>query len=61
MDERKGSGHPLPASEEARHYEIPEHLVVEKGEGDDAAKANQPAADPVAPDGESYAQSKRDS
>jgi len=58
MNEGKGSGHPLPASDEARRDEIPEHLVKEKGEGDDVATANQPAADPVTPDGESYSQGK---
>jgi hypothetical protein len=49
-----GQGHPLPDSEEAREQEIPEHLVREKGHGDDAHDALQPAGDPVAPDGESY-------
>lgn len=49
-----GTGHPLPASEEARHGEIPETLERRKGAGDDAADAA--AADPVAvdPDGEPY-------
>ena len=50
----EGSGHPLPDSEEAREAEIPEHLVREKGHGDDAREAVQPAGDAVAPDGESY-------
>lgn len=49
-----GSHHPLPASEEARHDEIPEHLEHEKGRGDDAPAAVQPAGAPVAPDGETY-------
>jgi hypothetical protein len=49
-----GQGHPLPDSEEAREDEIPEHLVREKGHGDDAHDALQPAGDAVAPDGESY-------
>jgi hypothetical protein len=47
-------GHPLPASEEARTDELPEHLREEKGEGDDAKGAVQPESDPVAPDGEPY-------
>lgn len=47
-------GHPLPDGAEARIDELPEHLVRDKGKGDDAAAAVQPAADPVAPDGESY-------
>ena len=37
-----GEGHPLPGSAEAREDEVPEHLVREKGHGDDA----RPAADP---------------
>ena len=49
-----GKGHPLPGSDEARHDEIPEHLERDKGRGDDAEKANQPAGAPVAPDGEQY-------
>jgi hypothetical protein len=49
-----GQGHPLPDSAEAREGEIPEHLVREKGHGDDSHAAIQPAGDPVAPDGESY-------
>jgi hypothetical protein len=53
-EERAGQGHPLPDSEEAREDEIPEHLVREKGHGDDAHAAVQPARDPVAPDGERY-------
>jgi hypothetical protein len=54
-----GQGHPLPDSAEAREDEIPEHLVREKGHGDDAHGAVQPAGDPVAPDGERYGM-KRD-
>ena len=46
--------HPLPRSDEARHSEIPEHLEQEKGCGDDARAAVQPAGEPVAPDGEPY-------
>ena len=53
-EEAGGQGHPLPDSVEAREDEIPEHLVREKGHGDDAHAAIQPAGDPVAPDGESY-------
>ncbi|HTU10830.1 MAG TPA: hypothetical protein VMG08_08005 [Allosphingosinicella sp.] len=48
-------GHPLPASEEAGRDRLPEHLVAAKGLGDDAAARVQPAAAPVAPDGEPYA------
>ena len=48
------TGHPLPASEEARHGWIPEHLEEEKGRGDDPAARVQPADDPVDPDGEPY-------
>lgn len=46
-------GHPVPESEEARHNEIPEHLMARKGEGDDGKKAVQ-ATRPVNPDGEPY-------
>ena len=34
--------HPLPASEEARHGEVPEELEREKGHGDDPAEATNP-------------------
>ena len=47
-------GHPLPASEEARRDLLPEHLVEEKGLGDDSPERVQPPEDPVDPDGESY-------
>jgi hypothetical protein len=47
-------GHPLPRSKEARHNEIPEHLVQEKGRGDDPPPVLQPSTDPVTPDGEPY-------
>ena len=47
-------GHPLPGSDEARHNEIPEHLVEEKGRGDDAREAVQPEEPAVTPDGEPY-------
>ncbi|MEA3061514.1 MAG: hypothetical protein QOJ94_1295 [Sphingomonadales bacterium] len=49
-----GKGHPLPASDEARHGEIPESVEAEKGRGDDAAAAVQPAGEAVNPDGEPY-------
>ena len=48
-----GKGHPLPGSDEARHDQIPEHLEREKGRGDDAEAAVQPA-DSVTPEGEAY-------
>lgn len=50
----QGKRHPLPASGEARHNEVPEQLEREKGEGDDPPQVNQPRSDPVNPDGESY-------
>lgn len=34
--DRDREGHPLPSSEEARGYQIPEHLQRRKGLGDDA-------------------------
>lgn len=49
-----GKGHPLPASDEARHDEIPEDVAREKGRGDDSAPAVQPGGDAVNPDGEPY-------
>jgi len=52
MDE--GKGHPLPASDEARHHEIPEGLEAGKGEGGDSKPVVQPGRDAVAPDGERY-------
>ena len=48
-------GHPLPASEEARRDQVPEHLVAEKVLGEDPAGRVQPAGNPVNPDGEPYA------
>ena len=48
-----GKGHPLPASDEARHDEIPESAEREKGRGDDSAPAVQPDR-AVMPDGEPY-------
>lgn len=50
----EGKGHPLPASDEARHGEIPESLEAEKGRGDDPAAAVQPGPEATAPDGEHY-------
>lgn len=47
-------GHPLPASGEARHNEIPEGTEAAKGVGDDPAAIVQPEGDPVTPDGEAY-------
>lgn len=49
-----GGGHPLPASGEARHEEIPEHLEREKGRGDDSKAIVQPQDEAVTPDGEPY-------
>jgi len=50
----EGKGHPLPASGEARHGEIPESVEAEKGVGDDAEAAVQPEGCAVNPDGEPY-------
>ena len=47
-------GHPLPASDEARHGEIPEGAVLNKGWGDDPAELVQPAPQAANPDGETY-------
>lgn len=33
---KHGGGHPLPSSDEARGYQIPESLQQRKGQGDDA-------------------------
>ena len=52
--EGKGSGHPTPGSDEARHHEIPESIEAEKGRGDDARGVVQPGRDAIAPDGERY-------
>jgi hypothetical protein len=49
-----GKGHPLPASDEARHGEIPETAEARKGLGDDSAAVVQPAGEAVNPDGEPY-------
>jgi hypothetical protein len=50
----EGKGHPLPASDEARHGEIPESVEAEKGRGDDDEAAVAPAGEAVNPDGEPY-------
>ena len=52
--EPSGTGHPLPASDEARHGEIPESLAEAKGRGGDSRPAVQPGGDKVNPDGEPY-------
>src|SRR6476469_9919076 len=49
-----GQGHPLPDSAEARSDQIPEHLIREKGHGDDAHAPASPSVERVAPDGEHY-------
>ena len=53
-EDKGGEGHPLPASAEAREGEIPEHLVREKGHGDDAEPPSDPSAERTAPDGARY-------
>jgi hypothetical protein len=50
----EGKGHPLPASDEARHGEIPESAEAGKGRGDDDEAAVTPAGEAVNPDGEPY-------
>jgi hypothetical protein len=54
-----GNRHPLPASGEARHDEIPETLEREKGRGEECADAIQPSPDPVTPDGTPYGAKQR--
>jgi hypothetical protein len=49
-----GKGHPLPASDEARHGEIPEGMEEDKGRGDDPAPAVHPGDEAVDPDGKPY-------
>jgi hypothetical protein len=49
-----GKGHPLPASDEARHNEIPEDVAEAKGEGDDSKPVVQPGSEAANPDGELY-------
>jgi hypothetical protein len=53
-DREAGSGHPLPASGEARHNEIPEDIEREKGRGDDDPEVATPDEPAVNPDGEPY-------
>jgi hypothetical protein len=53
-DKKRGSGHPLPQSAEANSGDIPEHLLREKGLGEDAQEAAQSESDLVGPDGEPY-------
>ncbi len=48
------SGHPLPASKEARHGEVPEHLEEKKGKGEDAAEQAAPHPQGVEPSGRPY-------
>jgi hypothetical protein len=50
----EGKGHPLPASDEARHNEIPEAMEAGKGRGDDAKPMVTPGRVAVNPDGERY-------
>lgn len=52
-DPQAGSGHPLPASGEARHGEIPESAERDKGRGDDSAAQIQPDG-AVTPESEPY-------
>ncbi len=49
-----GKGHPLPASDEARHDEIPEDVAEAKGRGDDSRRVVQPGRDAANPNGEPY-------
>lgn len=49
-----GEGHPLPASDEARHGEIPESLAEKKGRGDDSRPKTSPNPEAANPDGEPY-------
>ncbi|QPQ54904.1 hypothetical protein IC614_11390 [Allosphingosinicella flava] len=54
MNGRPGTGHPLPASEEARHGEIPEALEREKGTGADDPALLTPNPEGIDPSGEQY-------
>lgn len=54
MSEKGKPRHPLPASGEARHNEIPETFEREKGKGDDDPGIIQPSPEAVEPDGEPY-------
>lgn len=47
------TGHPLPASSEARHEQVPEDAEARKGDGDDPAAAASTAPF-AAPDGTHY-------
>lgn len=49
-----GKGHPLPASDEARHGEIPEGVAEAKGLGADSRPAVKPGGEAANPDGEPY-------
>ena len=50
-----GKGHPLPASDEARHDEIPEHLTsATRVSATTIPSASRPGSEAVAPDGETY-------
>jgi hypothetical protein len=46
--------HPLPASDEARHGEIPEGVERQKGQGDDDAAVVTPSPEGANPDGSLY-------
>ncbi len=46
--------HPLPASGEARHGEIPEAAERKKGQGDDDAAVTTPSPEAANPDGSPY-------
>ncbi|WP_324749546.1 hypothetical protein SH591_13365 [Sphingomonas sp. LY54] len=48
------SGHPLPASDEARRGEIPEGAERQKGRGDDDEAAVTPGSEAANPDGSPY-------
>ena len=54
-----GKRHPLPASGEARHDEIPETLEREKGRGEEDANVIQPSSIPVTPEGKPYGSKRR--
>lgn len=54
MTGERDTGHPLPASDEARHGEIPESLAEKKGEGEDGKRPVRPDASAAAPDGRPY-------
>ncbi len=50
----KGTGHPLPESDEARHNEIPERLAEAKGRGEEGREVVTPDPTGVTPDAEPY-------